>query len=301
MSHRWKPGAVVAVVLFLGLVSVARAVVVTETYTPADGESPASYTFSIRVQGNEHLRDIHIIAEKGEKLKIGATSGVTVTPTSGGGSGSSRSGWNSPSMGSGGTTSDLSWYTEDEQSGEEGDTDTTDDPVEAGNTAHVTVECGPKSKTGNVYCVPTFDGSDDAPPPSGPTFPGPIACVTPHPGNRTPTASSSVPLGFETTEDGTEWQVYLAATQSDPLDPGTDPLGIGINVNDAPLPAYGISVTPNFGTFAPSPPEEFSTGEAQVNVGAAPVGTEFYVVVVGKRDGEIELFTDPIKYTVSLP
>jgi hypothetical protein len=105
----------------------------------------------------------------------------------------------------------------------------------------------------------------------------------------------------ESTEPNTTWEIYLAASLSDPGNPATDPLGIGINTAN-PIPIeHGIQVTPSSGLFGDPPEPQWPTAATQLQVGAtAPIGYEFYLVLVG-RDGAggIELWSDPIHFVVT--
>jgi hypothetical protein len=278
------------------LVRVVWAYKVTESFD----EGTQTYTYHIRPQGNDPpVRDFHLRAPKGTKIKWSQAFAPSSTDNTTGASqghapGPGAAGWHSPIAG-GSIADEISWYTEDDDAGEEGDSDPSDDPTVVGRTLHVAIKRGDEAETRLLKYWVTSDGSSEPPPtPAGGEAPGPVAAVTPSAADETPGRNAATPVTVRCTEGNMPWQVYLAASLSDPGNPATDPLGIGINTND-PIPLeHQISVMPNEGLFGAPP----SPAIVQLNVGPAPVGYRFYLVAVGRVGEEIELFSEPICFTV---
>jgi len=284
-----------SVLAILALGGLAQAFKVQQSYNATDRR----YSYTVEVEAADApLRDFHLIpAKKGQKLKGGMDDPVKLP-------GMQMTQWKTAKKNpkSGGKCDGMSWYTADADVGGEGDTETRDDPIPAGSTARFSVLAPPRHQSGDVIYFCTTDGSSTPPPPPpSPTpVPGPVATVTPTATTETPGRNSVTALTLESTEIATPWAVYLAASLSDPGDPATDPMGIGINTND-PIPAeYGIAVSPASGTFGSPPEPALPTASSELSVGNAPVGYRFYLVLVGRDElGEIELWSDPIAFVVS--
>jgi len=299
-----RTGIVVAV----GIAVLASVVWAAYTVTQSYNSETQTYIYDIRVSGDSPpVRDFHLKAPKGTKLKVASVTSPGSFDNDTGANFQSHApnpqtgaaGWHSPPAGQS-TTGELSWYTDDDDAGEEGDSDRSDDPTVTGRTLRVQVQRGEKAETRMCTYFVTTDEKPN--PPSGPgggTVPGPVAAVTPSPSDETPPPNSSTPVTLTSTEDNMAWEVYLAAAMSQEGDPQTDPLGIGINTNDRIPPQYEIAVTPHAGTWGAPPPPTPASAVVQLTVGSAPSGYRFYMVLTGKSNGEIVLFSDPVEFVVT--
>ncbi len=253
----------------------AYAYTVTQSYDPVTKQ----YTYTVVVgTGETPVRDFHVVPPKGSHMK-----GSQLTPVSGptGGTLSADNNW-TPVGGSAHAT----WYT------------SAANAIGPGNTIVFGITADKNADVGSCLFYVTTNGEASPPKTGGTQTPGPVAAVTPSGGSTTPAPNSAQAVTLASTEGGTNWQVYLAASVSTD-DPATDPLGIGLNTND-PIPsAYGVAATPSTGVFPESPPEGLVNSQCQLSVGAAPIGYRFYLVLVGIKDGEIDLFSAPREYVVT--
>jgi hypothetical protein len=293
---RWRASVVLAAGAFLVCATLVAAFDVAQSYDPATH----TYTYTVTVEATDQpLRDFHIVPVKaGQRLK-GTMADPKVLPDT------TMNKWKTNAVKpkpSSKTYTSMTWYTEDADVGGEGDTETRDDPIPAGSIVTFGVNAGAHGG-GDIRWSCTTNGSSTPPaPPTGGPAPGPIACVTPSASDETPAPGSATTVTLASTEVNSAWQVYLAASLSEPGNPATDPLGIGINTND-PIPEpLGILVTPAAGTFGEPPEPQLPIANTQLRVGAAPLGYHFYLVLVGRdADGDVELWSDPIEFVVTAP
>jgi hypothetical protein len=293
-----KRALLVGLALTFVLVGIAWSYKVTQSYDSATGV----YTYDIRPQGSDApVRDFHLKAPKGTKIKYasltapGSSDNDTgLNPVSHVPNPPAAAGWHTPPPGPS-TAGELSWYTDDDDAGEEGDTDPSDDPTVVGRTLRVQITRGEDAETRMLKFYVTTNGSSEPPTgPGGGEVPGPVAAITPSAADETPGRNSTTAVTVMCTENNMPWQVYLAASLSEPGNPATDPLGIGINTND-PIPApHDVSATPGSGVFGAPPGPQI----VQLHVGPAPVGYRFYLVAVGMDGETIELFSEPLCFTV---